>query len=617
MPRGSPGTPPSGRTVLASAANGLASLSSALYRLNESSPDIISGDKVRVWSHLECDAQILLNLLDKGKTEEASKLYGGRFLDGFYLDHWSSELEEWVYTTREILADRMRQGLINLAETQARKGNYKDAAKHADTAFTLPGATPLEPDQLGQLYKIMLAGNSNQVSSLNKAAAEFGLQLKSSTQEAQTYFESRQPTSLTSPHNLPLGQTSFVGRENESAEIAKALSQDGCRLLTLQGMGGIGKTRLALEVAWQQLSSSNFKDGIYLVQLETLTTSEHLVRHIADVLHLELEGHDDPLVQLTKSIADKHLLLLLDNYEQLVHTTRVLTQLLDACPNLKLLITSRERLNLTGEWVLALEGLPYPEIQLENLETFAALSLFIQRAKQSRLDFSPTQEDIQHILHICQLVGGSPLGIELAAVWVKIISTKDIAEEIKQSLSFLSSPHQNQNQRHQNIQIAFEYSWKLLSDKERETMQRLAAFRGGFRRDAAAKVAGATLPLLASLVDKSLLRVLPNGRYDRHPLLYQFTQGKLTANPKLHKQSLKVHGEYFFEQIEKQCQALWGHGAGEAMNFLDEEQGNIQAAWEWALNGKHVKELEKTQDFLIYFYQRSKIAEGRLFCRSY
>jgi predicted ATPase/DNA-binding SARP family transcriptional activator len=593
-----------------SAANGLANLSSALYRLNESSSEpVIAGNKVKVWSHLECDAQTLLTLLDKNQIEEASKLYGGRFLDGFFLDHWSNELEEWVYTTREILADRMRQGLINLAETQARKGNYKDAATHADAAFTLPGSTPLEPEQLEQLYKIMLAGNSNQVATLRKAAAEFALELKGTQQEVLAHFESQKPTSLTPPHNLPLEQTSFVGRENESAEIAKALKEN-CRLLTIQGIGGIGKTRLMLEVAQQQLSASHFKDGIYLAELETLTTSDHVVRHVADILHLELEGHDEVLVQLTKYIADKHLLLLLDNYEQLIHTTSILTRLLDSCSNLKLLVTSRERLNLTGEWVLALEGLPYPDIQQEQPETFAAVSLFIQRAKQSRLDFSPNQEDMHHILHICQMVGGSPLGIELAAVWVKIISVKEIAEEIQKSLSFLSSPHQNQNQRHQNIQITFEHSWKLLSDKERKTMQRLAAFRGGFRRDAAAKVAGATLPLLASLVDKSMLRVLPNGRYDRHPLLYQFTQDKLSSNPKLHKQSLEAHGQYFFDQIEKQCEALWGHGASEAMTFLDEEQGNIEAAWEWAISGPHVKELEKAQDLLLYYHRKAKFQEG-------
>jgi predicted ATPase len=306
-------------------------------------------------------------------------------------------------------------------------------------------------------------------------------------------------------------------------------------------------------------------------------------------------------------------LLILDNYEQLIKGATLTSELLAACPNLKLIVTSRERLNVKEEWVLPLEGLALPQearLSLKEAEHFDGIALFIQRAKQAKLNFLASQDDMPHILRICHLVEGSPLGIELATVWVKMIPLAEIAQEIERNLNFLSQPTRNQRERQQSIQGAFEHSWKLLSKKEQEALRRLAVFVGGFRREAAAAVAGTTLPVLASLVDKSLLRALPNGRYDRHPLLYQYTQEKLAAHPKEQSTTQEKHSQYFFKLLEAQCQELWGHRGAEALTVLDEELDNLQQAWNWATTRTQVTELEKAQDFLIYFHRRAKFEEG-------
>ena len=202
---------------------------------------------------------------------------------------------------------------------------------------------------------------------------------------------------------------------------------------------------------------------------------------------------------------------------------------LQTCTNLKIIATSRERLNLEEEWVLKLEGLLFPQERTTPAKSknFDAVTLFVDRAKRAEADFTLNKANQTAVLNIIRLLEGIPLGIELAAAWVKHMPCQDIFDEIKTNLDFLTTRTRNITERHRSLRAAFEYSWALLSQSEKEALAKLSVFQGGFVRKAAEKVAGANLFVLAKLVDKSLISASSSGRYMRHTLLLQFMEEKL------------------------------------------------------------------------------------------
>ena len=277
------------------------------------------------------------------------------------------------------------------------------------------------------------------------------------------------------------------------------------------------------------------------------------------------------------------MLLVLDNFEHLTHGSSLLSQLISKCPKLILLVTSRERLNLKEEHIFTLEGLPYPQTLSDDAKLSEAVQLFIERAQQiqPRFDIDPHLGDV---LKICQLVEGLPLGIELSASWVRMLSCNEIASEIEKGLELLSSTSKNIPERHRSLKATFEYSWRLLTAKEQEVLQKLSIFVGSFRREAASELAGATIPILASLVDKSLLKVLPNGRYDRHPLLYQFTKEKLAQEPMMQQMLQQLHGNYFLCFLQRQNAVLERYNHNQAFQAISEDFPNLDVSWHWIVS---------------------------------
>nr|HMQ55534.1 helix-turn-helix domain-containing protein [Anaerolineae bacterium] len=309
------------------------------------------------------------------------------------------------------------------------------------------------------------------------------------------------PASLTS--SLPTPPTPLVGREPELATIARLLQDGQCRLLTLVGPGGVGKTRLALEIAAnQQLALAN---GVYFVSLAGVGAAKFVIPAIADGLGLTFAGPADPKTQLFNYLRDKQLLLIIDNFEHLLaaeEATADLPDMLQVAPRLKLLITSRERLHLQGEWIFEVQGLPLPpDEQVENVEAYSAVTLFTHSARRLQPDFNLTAETKPAVVRICRLLAGLPLGLELAAAWVRTLSCQEIAQEIERGLDFLAASTRDMPERHRSIKAVFDHSWKLLSAAEQRVLRQLSVFRGGFRREAAEAVAGATLPILAILLD--------------------------------------------------------------------------------------------------------------------
>lgn len=563
------------------AADPLNSLAVALKHLRQFAPGAAVGDHTHVSSAVGCDAITFLQAADTGHYEEALRIYQGPFLSGIYLKGWSAELEEWVYGTREFLAGRARNALLRSGEEIAANGNFEDAAKYAETAYLLPGAPELEPEEVTRLHALLVAGNSPHLARLRKDAQGYGIELSLAPAAAREQLRRPLGGSPAPTQTLPTRGTSFIGRDAELVEVANRLTSADCSLLTLTGPGGVGKSRLAVRVA--QDLSERYPGGVYFVALEALGDASLVPTSIAGVLGLSLRGGEDPLVQVTRHIGNRAVLLVLDNYEHLLDGATLAAQLIQNCPNLKLLVTSRERLNLEEEWVLPLEGFAVPTetVSLSDSIHHDVLRLFEDRAKRSRLSFELTPQELPHVVSICNQVQGLPLGIELAAAWVKMLSCQEIAQEIERKTEILSSKSRNVPERHKSIRAVFEHSWRLLTPKEQEVLRRLSVFQGGFRREAAAEVAGATIPMLASLVDKSLLRVTGSGRYYVHPLLHQYAREKLSKQRREQSQTGEKHVGYYLALAERSVAQLRGPEGTLWLDRLEEEHDNLRAALDW------------------------------------
>jgi predicted ATPase/DNA-binding CsgD family transcriptional regulator len=320
-------------------------------------------------------------------------------------------------------------------------------------------------------------------------------------------------------HNLPPQPTSFIGREAEIAEITALIDDANCRLLTLVGPGGIGKTRLAIEVATRKLDK--FANGVCFIALQPLASHEDIVPTIASSLGLQLLPDGRALQQqLFDYLREKAVLFLMDNFEHLLDSVQVVSGLLAAAPGARVLVTSRESLNLREEHLYNVGGLKFPSHEpITSAEAFSAVALFAERACRVCPDFSLIDE-LPDLVRICQLVDGMPLALELAASWLKTLSCKEITAEIEQGPDILATPLRNVPERHRSMQAVFDHSWRLLREEERAVFRRLSVFRGGCTWEAAQAVAGADLRVLQGLVDKSFIRRDPHsGRYDIHELL--------------------------------------------------------------------------------------------------
>jgi len=361
---------------------------------------------------------------------------------------------------------------------------------------------------------------------------------------------------------LPISLNPLLGRERELAAIGQLCQDPQCRLLTLIGPGGTGKTRLALQVATEQ--QETFTHGVAFVPLAPIVNREQAVTAMAEALGLVLYIATDRADQLLRYLREKSLLLVLDNFEHLLMdapTVALVGDLLRGAPGLRLLVTSREPLYLQAEWVFEVQGLPVPEsAKADELEASSAVKLFLQRAQQARVGFTLAPEDRPAVLRICQLVEGLPLGIELAAAWVLSLSCQEIAAEIERNLSFLTTSTRDVPERQRSISAVFDHFWKLLSVEEQRVLRQLSVFQGGFGREAAEQVVGASLTLLSTLVSKSLLRRTDprTSRYDMHELVRQYALSHLQKDEQEYIQTRNRHCRYYITLLERREMALKG-----------------------------------------------------------
>lgn len=414
-------------------------------------------------------------------------------------------------------------------------------------------------------------------------------------------------------HRLPLPSTPFIGREDELIELADLLQNPNCRLLTLFGPGGIGKTRLALELAAQQ--NTAFLSGAYFVPLDALATSDFIVCAIAEAVDYRCHETIDSKRQLFHYLRTQSLLLILDNFEHLLDGADLVSEILSAAPNVKIVVTSREVLNLQEEWLWPVTGMRYPspeELANGDLrpEDYSAIQVFIQNAQRIRGDFS-FQAERDGVIQICTLTEGMPLALELAAAWVRSLSCEEIAHEITQNLGFLKTRARNMPPRHQSMRAVLEHSWELLSENQQIIFKRLSVFRGGFTREAAAVVAEASLDDLTALMEKSLLRWNTADRYSLHELVRQYAERQLKDQPDNYAQTREAHSTYHMLFLHQQWNRLLGSYPKEALDAIEMEIDNIRTAWGWAVIQGMEDEINRGLDSLWFFYDtRGRYREG-------
>jgi predicted ATPase/DNA-binding CsgD family transcriptional regulator len=409
-------------------------------------------------------------------------------------------------------------------------------------------------------------------------------------------------------YSLPVQTTPFVGRTQEINAIAGLLANPDVRLVTLLGPGGMGKTRLALEIGWRLVEPEAFgtpwvafPDGVYFVPLQPVTTPDNMLWAVAEAVGFPFQSDGrTPIQQLLDFFREKRLLLIMDNFEHLLDGANLVSAILQAAPVAKVLVTSRETLNLRAEMVYSLEGLPFPG-NVEDTPDYDAARLFVLGAQYTRAGFALQPDDLPALARICRLVEGMPLAILLAAAWVEVLSIHEIAEEIAHSFGFLSAEMRDAPRRQWSIRAVFEPTWQRLSKAERDAFKRLSVFRSGCTRRAAQAVTGASLPVLQALVNKAVLSRTPKGRYEIHELLRQYAGDRLVAASEADA-ARDAHCAYYAEFMHDHEHDLKGGDRQiAALDEIEADFENVRAAWEWAVERRSIENLKRMEWAVSWF----------------
>lgn len=603
---------------------------------------------------VSCDLHIFSQNLQRNTSASlaaAAELYRGEFMAGFVLDG-VPEFELWLAGERERWLQQALQVISTLTLHAGTQGNAQMAMHYARRWLEL--APWQEEAHRWLIYWLAATGQQSAAIAQYKIcttllADELGVSPTAETvalyQRILEQMVEGKHTLLPTPslpatypilpfpaHNLPRPLSPVLGRERELAYIAERLADSTCAWLTLLGPGGIGKSCLAVEAAYAQLM--HFADGVWLLPLVGIASVDLLPAAMAQTLAVPLQTGSDLRSQLLHYLSDKQMLLLLDNFEHLLDGVELLDAIIAHAPRVKLLVTSREYLHHEAEWILDVGGLAMPpEGESEEIGTYSAVQLFVQSAHRTQATFALSAADAPYVAQICRTLEGMPLGIKLAAAWVRTMPCAAIAAEITHNLDFASLAPHGLPDRHRSLRAVLDSAWQRLSDEEKRVLARLALFRRDFNGEGAQAVAGTTPRLLARLMDKSLLHVdhgnthnanLHNtnshgvnhhnannhSRYALHQLLAQFALEKLETSG-LMEATRKAFSGYYASWLAQQTDALTGPNPQPTLAQIDLELDNIRAAWHYAVHSYDTAAIiAATPTLSLYYDYRTLLQEA-------
>lgn len=558
------------------------------------------------------DVEQFLEAVEANDLATAVSHYQGDLLPGFTCD--SLEFEDWLRQEREDLHQLALESMFELTQTYLQNGRLDKAQETARKQLRLEPWREAAHRQLMQAYA--LGGDrALALAQFERCKAvlfdELGIEPAEETAALLAEIESGRigpissRVSLPAPErvqtNLPAEITRLIGRELELAQIYELIVLEHQRLVTIVGSGGMGKTRLAVAAGADLLDQ--FTDGVYLVDLAPLAESQEIIPAIAAALDYQAPDKTlDLAPQLLNMLGQRNLLLILDNFEQLLGGAGVVGDILHACPQITVLVTSRQRLNLASENRYELGGLAYPETMTpEDALDYTAVQLFVSAAMRVQPRFTLNEENVPDVLRICRLVQGMPLGLILAAAWSELLNPVEIALEISSGLEFLAADLADLPPRQRSMQAVFDRSWEMMTGIEQAVLARLSVFRGGFTREAAEEVAGANLRILLALVNKSLLqRQSGSGRFSMHELLRQYAaENRQVIDPD--NRALAAHCQFFAHIVPKEVRrALYFYPIFLPQQYAADRE-NFYRAWDFAVEHGFARELVDLAEGIAIF----------------
>jgi DNA-binding SARP family transcriptional activator/predicted ATPase len=551
------------------------------------------------------------------RLAQAVALYRGEFLAGFAVSR-APDFEGWLLRERERARAALLRLLTRLIDHAGAQGDLQAAMQWA---WRLLEEEPWHEPTHRQLMRLLARAGQQEAALAQYETCRRALneELGIAPQPETTALYKQLRAGPVAPRtNLPAPQAGFVGRETELALVAARLADPTCRLLTLLGLGGSGKTSLALRAAAAQAHRAPlaeehpFADGVYLVDLATLPARpgsadraalamRRLATSIGRVLGLEFRGAD-PVTHLAAWLCERAVLLVLDNMEHLLDGAGLLTLLLQRSQRLKLLVTTRERLHLPEEWVLEVGGLPLPAGP-DDVEQAPASRLYLQLMRQAGASGPPDALERAAIVRVCQLTHGLPLALALAARWTPSLPTAAIARELATGLDLLTTARGHRvPERQRSMRVILQATWSRLSDEERVAMRRLAVFQPGFTREAAQAVAGVERTTLLMLGKGALVGRDPTvERYAIHELVRQYAAEQLTIHPAEEGETRGRHAAFYASLVQHVTPAL--RQTVKAQEAISADSANIRAAWDWAAEHADAGILKQMLEGLATWYE--------------